>query len=657
VKIYPNSPPKKAPLGKNRVGPRPDWIQFRDILDHIDDQILFLEQDGTLSYLNKAAGDLLGVTAESTVGRPFIEMVHPKDAREVRKILDGIFTERLVSKDKSGYEIRFRLKGRDHHWISCMVQSHIIETSKTGSLACLLIIQEGKRIHREPLQEAVQELVQAVESKNRQLAESEAEYSSLIDTMNDGFWVLDRQGKILFVNEKLTQLLGYENSDLIGRDSHELFQDSNREIYEKQIRRRSQGKVGSYEVQLTCKDGSEITCLVRGAPRYNVKGDYIGNIANITDISASKKLEDRLRASEREYRDLFENMLDVVCRMDKDGKILAMNRVGMQTLGFEKTEDLLRRDLKGFFVHRSEWQRFKKDLSEKGFIEDEIFHFQTQDGRTIAMSVNAHISMDAKGWPVGFDGVFRDVSERVRMEGQLQRYAADLEKKNEELESLIYSITHDFKSPLLVVGGLVSRLDKVASGVMGKKGRQYLDWIRSNVAKMEKMVNDLLLFYRADKTLIPFESVSTGALIDTVFLDAEPLAREKGVQLIRRGPFPIVNGYRNRLYQVFYNLVENAIKYSESTGDTRVEVECQFGDEEHQFIIKDNGPGISSEHHKKIFQIFYTLEPESASGSGIGLSIVKKVIKKHGGRIWVESEPGKGTTFLFTLPSTLPPSG
>ena len=350
-------------------------------------------------------------------------------------------------------------------------------------------------------------------------------------------------------------------------------------------------------------------------------------------------------------------MLDVVCRMDKDGKILAMNRVGMQTLGFNKTEDLLQSELKGLFVHRSEWQRFKKDLSEKGFIEDEIFHFRTLDGRTIAMSVNAHLSMDPKGWPIGFDGVFRDVSERVRMEGQLQRYAADLEKKNEELESLIYSITHDFKSPLLVVGGLVSRLDKVASGVMGKKGRQYLDWIRSNVAKMEKMVNDLLLFYRADKTLIPFESVSTGALIDTVFLDAEPLAREKGVQLIRRGPFPIVNGYRNRLYQVFYNLVENAIKYSESTGDVRVEVECQFGEEEHQFFIKDNGPGISPEHHKKIFQIFYTLEPEAASGSGIGLSIVKKVIKKHGGRIWIESEPGKGTTFLFTLPSVqAPPS-
>jgi len=283
-------------------------------------------------------------------------------------------------------------------------------------------------------------------------------------------------------------------------------------------------------------------------------------------------------------------------------------------------------------------------------VEDHIVHFRNRSGELIAMSVNANIVLDEKGWPRGIDGVFRDVTERIQMETRLQGYAADMEKKNEELESLIYSITHDFKSPLLVVGGLVGRLKKATSSRMDSKGLEYLDWIKLNVSKMEKMVGDLLVFYRADKTLIPFEPVSLGSLVDTVVRDVEPVARERNVRLRKKGTFPLVNGYRNRLYQVIYNLVENAVKYMDQTSGALVEIGCKTGESEHLMYVRDNGPGIPAEHHTKIFQIFYTLEPERVSGTGIGLSIVKKIVENHGGRIWVESEPGNGTTFFFTLP-------
>jgi signal transduction histidine kinase len=168
---------------------------------------------------------------------------------------------------------------------------------------------------------------------------------------------------------------------------------------------------------------------------------------------------------------------------------------------------------------------------------------------------------------------------------------------------------------------------------------------------MDRMVADLLEFYRADKTLIPFETVSTGALVDTVIRDAEPLAREKGIVLRKQGPFALVQGYRSRLYQVLYNLVENAIKYTDRTAGATVEIGCALGDKEHLFRVSDCGPGIPPEHQAKVFQIFYTLEPEEVSGTGIGLSIAKKIIHNHGGRIWVESELGEGATFYFTLPA------
>jgi signal transduction histidine kinase len=167
---------------------------------------------------------------------------------------------------------------------------------------------------------------------------------------------------------------------------------------------------------------------------------------------------------------------------------------------------------------------------------------------------------------------------------------------------------------------------------------------------MEKMVGDLLDFYRADKTLIPFETVSTGALVDTIIRDVEPLAREKGIVVRKQGPFALVQGYRNRLYQVLYNLVENSVKYMDRTEGGTIDIGCTLGDREHLFRVRDNGPGIPPEHQSKIFQIFFTLEPEEVSGSGIGLSIARKIIRSHGGRIWVESELGEGSTFWFTLP-------
>jgi len=626
--------------------------RLRGILDQMNSLLVLVEQDGTLSYWNRLAAERLGDEKEDPLGKPLAGRVHPRDARRVQDSLGDVFQEGPSVEQDDPSEMHFRMKGSDGSWVYCIARPRLLNLPEAPAPVCLLILREDRERRKgEPLRERVQELVEAVEEKSRQLAESEADYRALIEAMNDGFWVLDSEGRIVFANEKIASLLGHAPSRLVGKPVSRFFDGPHREVFLQESQKWSRGRGGTCEVEVTSKDGSRFTCLIRGAPRFDAEGRNLGAICNLTDITVRKRLEDRLRASEKEYRDLFENMQDIVCRMAPDGKITALNQAGARLLGFETPRDVLGRRLRGFFADRSQWRVFEAELGEKGMVEDRIVHFRNRFGDTLALSVNAHVVLDEKGWPQGIDGVFRDVSERVRMETQLQSYAADMEKKNEELESLIYSITHDFKSPLLVVGGLVGRLKKVSSSRMDSKGLEYLDWIKLNVAKMEKMVNDLLVFYRADKTLIPFEQVSMGMLVDTVMRDVEPLARERGVRLRKKGAFPSVNGYRNRLYQVMYNLVENAVKYMDQTSGALVEVSCKTGESEHLFSVRDNGPGIPPEHHSKVFQIFYTLEPERVSGTGIGLSIVKKIVENHGGRIWLESEPGQGTTFSFTLPA------
>ncbi len=642
--------------GTRESRPGLSLAQLQEILDRLEDCLMVVERTGVLRYWNEPSSSRFGSPGFPAVGRPLSDIVHPEDSPEFVEALESVFQEAPDPPGEEGGGIRLRLRSVEGPWQGCVVRLRLLRSSEDPDPVCLLNVREDReRRKTDPWREKIQDLEEEVEAKSRRLAESEAEYRSLIETMNDGFWVLDAQGRILFVNEKLAELLGYRVSELVGTPALDLFDKDNAKIFTHQIKSRLEGETGSYEIQMRRRDGTQITCLIRGAPRLNAEGQCTGTLANITDISERKRLEDRLRASEKDYRDLFDNMQDIVCRIGAEGKITALNRAGARILGYEKPEDVIGRKLREFYVSRSEWRRFEKELGEKGFLVDFIVHLRRRDGQTLAMSVNAHMVMDDRGWPAGIDGVFRDVSERVRMEDQLQSYAADLEKKNEELESLIYSITHDFKSPLLVVGGMVTRLHRVAASNLDEKGLEYLEWIRINVNKMERMVNDLLDFYRADKALIPFETVSTGALVDTVIRDAEPLAREKGVVLRKQGPFALVRGYRSRLYQVLYNLVENAIKYSDPGEGAVVEIGCTLGDKEHLFRVKDTGPGIPPDHQAKVFHIFYTLEPEGVSGTGIGLSIARKIIQNHGGRIWVESEPGEGSTFFFTLPAAANP--
>jgi len=630
----------------------PFLSRLRGILDCMNSLLLLVERDGTLSYWNQQAAVRLGDEKNDPLGKPLSQRIHPRDARRIQDVLEDVFQEGTPAEQDDPSEIHFRMKGADSSWVYCIARPSLFRVPESSDPLCLLVVREDRERRRgEPLQERVQELVEAVEEKRRQLAESEADYRALIEAMNDGFWVLDNEGRIVFANEKIAALLGHPPSRIVGKPVARFFDGPHLELFLRQCRKWSGGRGGTCEVDVTGKEGNRFTCLVRGAPRFDAEGNSLGTICNLTDITVRKKLENQLRASEKDYRDLFENMQDMVCRMSPDGKILAVNPSGARALGFERPRDVLGRRLRGFFADRSQWKTFEAEVGEKGMVEGLIAHLRNRHGDTLAMSVNAHVVLDEKGWPLGIDGVFRDVSERIQMENQLQGYAADMEKKNEELESLIYSITHDFKSPLLVVGGLVGRLKKVTATRLDSKGLEYLDWIKLNVAKMEKMVGDLLVFYRADKTVIPFEPVSLGPLVDTVIRDVEPVARERGVRLRKKGTFPAVNGYRNRLYQVLYNLVENAIKYMDQTSGALVEIGCRPGDREHVFTVRDNGPGIPPEHHTKVFQIFYTLEPERVSGTGIGLSIVKKIVENHGGRIWLESEPGRGTTFFFTLPA------
>ena len=231
-----------------------------------------------------------------------------------------------------------------------------------------------------------------------------------------------------------------------------------------------------------------------------------------------------------------------------------------------------------------------------------------------------------------------------------QKLIAELESKNAELERFTYTVSHDLKSPLFTIRGFVGYLEKDALSGNQERLRSDVQRIIDATEKMQMLLNDLLELSRIGRLMNESQPVSFAELAHEVLELVEGRIMERGITVHMKSDLPIVYGDRQRLLEVLQNLVENAAKFMGNQTDPRIEI-GQLGEAEGMSVlyVKDNGIGIQPEHYERIFGLFNKLDVKS-DGTGIGLSIVKRIIEVHGGRIWVESEVGKGTTFFFTLP-------
>lgn len=244
-----------------------------------------------------------------------------------------------------------------------------------------------------------------------------------------------------------------------------------------------------------------------------------------------------------------------------------------------------------------------------------------------------------------------EIAERARVEEERKSLIAELEAKNAELERFTYTVSHDLKSPLITIKGFMGLLEQDAAA--GDSGRMKVDMARiSNaVAKMRRLLDELLELSRIGRLVNPPEEVELGELArEAAGLVAGRLA-ERAAELIIADDLPVIYGDRSRLREVLENLIDNGVKFMGDQPDPRIEIGARRDDEETVFYVRDNGVGVDPRYHEKIFGLFEQLNPK-IEGTGVGLAIVKRIVEVHGGRIWVESAgAGQGSTFCFTLPS------
>ncbi len=246
--------------------------------------------------------------------------------------------------------------------------------------------------------------------------------------------------------------------------------------------------------------------------------------------------------------------------------------------------------------------------------------------------------------------IVRDVSDRKRAEEQLRQAAAELESSNAELEQFAYVASHDLQEPLRMVASYTQLLARRYQGKLDEDADEFIGFAVDGATRMQALINDLLAYSRVGTRGRPFEATKTADIVDRVTADLDVAIKEAGAT-ITRGPLPIVMGDAVQLGQLFQNLISNAIKFREERPPV-VRINAEREGSAWRFSVQDNGIGIEPEYAERIFVIFQRLHSRAEyPGTGIGLAICKKIVERHGGHIWVESPPGEGTTFHFTIPS------
>jgi PAS domain S-box-containing protein len=373
------------------------------------------------------------------------------------------------------------------------------------------------------------------------------------------------------------------------------------------------------------------------------------------EAAARKKLEQELLESEARRQAVFNAALDSIIVVDEQGLIVDMNFAAQRNLG-SSLEAVAGRELAETFVPEANRERFRRNLArfttarEMGSLLGrrlELLLLRT--GGEPFLAEVAIQPFPQEGTAV-FAIFLHDITERKLAEQQLEANAEELARSNRDLEQFAYAASHDLQEPLRLIAGYCDLLKRRHAEQLDAEGREFVDAAFDASQRMQRLIDGLLDYSRVGSRAQPLEPTDVNLVVRDVLANLE-LAIEESNARVTFDKLPTVRADRTQLVQLLQNLIGNAIKFRAERPPRVVVQAVRRGDMWH-FAVIDNGIGIDPQHIDSVFDIFRRLHGrESYPGTGIGLALCKRIIERHGGKIWAKSQPGKGTAFYFTLPA------
>jgi PAS domain S-box-containing protein len=405
----------------------------------------------------------------------------------------------------------------------------------------------------------------------------------------------------------------------------------------------------------------------------------VGDIHRVTSSETlspveRERLEQDLRSTIKELRDVKAAIDEhsIVAIPHPSGKITHINDKFCAISKYSR-EELLGQDHR-IINSRHHPKEFFRDLwgtIARGKVWHGEIKNRAKDGSYYWVDTTIYPFVDDKGKPIQYIAIRTDITQRKADEEAMRQIAAELAEKNKELEAIVYTVSHDLRSPLVNVQGFGKQLQRAcdtiraAAAAAGEGGAvptaqlkqpievaipQALRFINAGVSKMESLLAGLLRYSRLGRVALTIRPLNMNGML-TEILAAMKFQLDEAKAEVRVEPLPVCEADSVQTSQVFANLLDNALKYRDPSRPLRVTIRGRVLDGQAIYDVADNGVGIAAEHQAKVFEIFHRLNPDSTNGEGLGLTIAQRVLERQKGRIWVESRPGVGSTFFVCLPA------
>ena len=484
-----------------------------------------------------------------------------------------------------------------------------------------------------------------------------AEVEAVLNSLPDGYIIYDREGAISKINDLARKILGVteKNSRLSYIERmHELKPLTSRgqEFTVDQLPSHLalHGETVRNTVMKIVRSGEDFWLSVSASP-IKADGRMLGVIMEFSDITALHSLQEQLTSEKNFVNAILQTSGALIVVFNSNGQIVRFNRACELLSGYA-AEEVMGRTFFDLFVPHDEWKGVEEVVSRlyagEIMVEHEN-HWLTKSGEKRYIRWRNSIMRDDSGQVTFAIATGIDISDRKHLEEELNKRAQDLVNVNKDLESFSYSVSHDLRGPLSTVGGFTTILLEDYSQRLDNEGRDYLSRINSSVKKMQHLIHDLLNLSRVGRQEVKREHVNMSTLISAYLQELKKEQPQRKIELIVEQN--VYTWADQRLVQVaLENLLRNAFKFTAKKDVARIEFGSFLREGRAVFFVRDNGVGFDVKFARTIFEPFKRVHAEKEfAGTGIGLSIVKRVVDRHGGKVWAEGEIGKGAVFYFTL--------
>lgn len=610
--------------------------KFRGLLEAAPDAMVIVNSLGKIELINQQTEKMFGYTPDELIDN-LVEILIPDGNREATAgILTSFSHKPTPGEMGEGKELFAKKKNGEQ--IPVEVSLSPLHTNEG-----ILIIASIRDITNR--KKAEQEI------KN-----NEIKFRTILDAVGDNAWEHDfLTGKTIFA-KTIKHLIGYnatehaDNKTLWWQNTH----PDDKHILEDNDKKYKAGSKHQHviEYRIYHKDGSLKWILDRGVViEKDSNGLPLKIVGTHTDITERKNTEASLNTIQKQFKSFMEHIPAMTWIVDKNSVFQFTNKLYLETFYDQ--------DIHSALHGKSFFELFPRDIAEQYKLNNDTVFATNNVLETIEPSVKkdgSKIVLKVFKFPMQINdhttvlgGVAIDITDQVEAKENLKVLNEQLVASNKELEQFAYVASHDLQEPLRMVSSFMQLLDKKYKPQLDDTAKQYIHFAVDGAERMKVLILDLLAFSRIGTEKQLNESVDINKVIDEVKLNFVALIKDNAIK-INSMALPVIQANKMQMVQLFQNLIGNAIKYR---GERMPEIDigCTAEAGKYNFYVKDNGIGIDSKYFEKIFIIFQRLHNKSEySGTGVGLSICKKIVEKHGGTITLQSQLGKGSTFNFSIP-------